>query len=892
MSPLLKLFFVLIVAAALLVGILDVFFNVERNGCEMTYMYENPEYIKIPLPTKIISKFPNYNLYVYGEGYYANSLRSLNLHGVPVLFIHGNAGSYKQVRSLASVAFRKSENLPFVFNYFSVDLDEEISALVGGSLQHQTEFVGFCVKKILRLYKKSRNPPSTVVVVGHSMGGVVARALFTLPDFDPTTIHTIITLASPHQGPVLALDRDLTRFYDQLNDYWVSNSQTTLANITILSTGGGERDYQVPVWSTDLDNIVLNGLGLSTVTTSIPNAWVSTDHLCAVWCRQMVLVVNQILFDMVDRTSKQITDNVEYRWKVLNTYVHKHSGKVGPMRTWKKTITIDATAPWILKPDTSITFNQEKVSKLKYVVMPVTSSKDLDQFIAVSNVHSDSWVCGCTIAAGKDRCEECTNLAHNGHALLPRNSNKKYVIYEVSELTQYSHIVLVIAPNHPPISVSVEFYSSNERHLLSPLPTWFTLPFTFSRNAMYYRMHFQNKNNFLKAYTIHLTPYNCKSPINPDDTDAGSVMSLKFSWTNLSNYKFIWKNDAGNLTLKLLVPVPEFVTQADASLHLFLHPDCSYGLKIDWAWRETLGQFVRHYGSLLPAFCVSHLLLALNLVLTSRRRNLQITIMDAVWAQKTDWIVVLPLLYIIESVLSHESFAPYFDMLPAYDSSLLQSRGIWGKSSPPLMAVASFAITYLHVTFATLFFKIGRVIFSFIVGTSRVFHLLCLLMTGAVLLLSLLMANSVCGTIALLLSYTMYFFKVVSVGEQMKRTNHPSRHLNYALYLAVWVICHWLLLINFPPLVAWQKQLPSKVQLTPDPSQLIGFILPVCISLLCISTNVVDRINENVASPVFYLSVLSLLLYGMLHLYRLSWFVLVPIVLLSLFTFRPQQVVI
>uniref|UniRef100_A0A0L8HS30 Uncharacterized protein n=1 Tax=Octopus bimaculoides TaxID=37653 RepID=A0A0L8HS30_OCTBM len=60
---------------------------------------------------------------------------------------------------------------------------------------------------------------------------------------------------------------------------------------------------------------------------------------------------------------------------------------------------------------------------------------------------------------------------------------------------------------------------------------------------------------------------------------------------------------------------------------------------------------MRHYASLMPAFCVVHLLLALNLVLTSRRRNRQITIMDAVWAQKTDWIVVLPLVYVVECVL-------------------------------------------------------------------------------------------------------------------------------------------------------------------------------------------------------------------------------------------------
>ena len=32
-----------------------------------------------------------------------------------------------------------------------------------------TEFVDLCVKKILSLYKSSKHPPSSVILVGHSM---------------------------------------------------------------------------------------------------------------------------------------------------------------------------------------------------------------------------------------------------------------------------------------------------------------------------------------------------------------------------------------------------------------------------------------------------------------------------------------------------------------------------------------------------------------------------------------------------------------------------------------------------------------------------------------------------------------------------------------------------
>lgn len=44
------------------------------------------------------------------------------------------------------------------------------------------------------------------MLVGHSMGGVVARALYTLPRFSPTLVSLIITQASPHLAPVLSFD--------------------------------------------------------------------------------------------------------------------------------------------------------------------------------------------------------------------------------------------------------------------------------------------------------------------------------------------------------------------------------------------------------------------------------------------------------------------------------------------------------------------------------------------------------------------------------------------------------------------------------------------------------------------------------------------------------------
>lgn len=169
-------------------GIYDLAFNVEQNGCAMTYMYEYPAYVPIEMPKAVREKHPNYGFYAYGEGAKVKPIEEGKFSGIPVLFVPGNSGSYKQVRSLASVALRKAmeeSEYETHFDYFSVDFNEEFSALYGGSLSRQTEYVSSCIDHILKkLYDTKKNgSPKSVVIVGHSIGGLIAKSLFVHSDF-------------------------------------------------------------------------------------------------------------------------------------------------------------------------------------------------------------------------------------------------------------------------------------------------------------------------------------------------------------------------------------------------------------------------------------------------------------------------------------------------------------------------------------------------------------------------------------------------------------------------------------------------------------------------------------------------------------------------------------
>ncbi|KAM7463693.1 hypothetical protein LguiA_031814 [Lonicera macranthoides] len=270
------------------------------NGCNMTYMY--PTYIPISSGANLSTA--KYGLYLYHEGWrkidFNEHLKKLS--GIPMLFIPGNGGSYKQVRSLAaesdrayqggplermfyqeaSLTVEEGVNMDFadlpipnqytcMLDWFAVDLEGEHSAMDGRILEEHTEYVVYAINRILDLYKESHetrvregaagsgNLPKSVILVGHSMGGFVARAAIVHPHLRKSTVETVLTLSAPHQSPPVALQPSLGHYYAHVNKEWrkgyeVHTSRTgrymsspLLSNVVVVSISGGINDYQYDV---------------------------------------------------------------------------------------------------------------------------------------------------------------------------------------------------------------------------------------------------------------------------------------------------------------------------------------------------------------------------------------------------------------------------------------------------------------------------------------------------------------------------------------------------------------------------------------------------------------------------------------------------------------------
>ena len=319
------------------------------NRCAMTYM--NPAYFPVP-GLNASSNEGNYAVWLYRERGAVGltpdaAMASVGSGGgsgcgtqvwktgrsVPGLFVPGNAGSYRQVRSVASETARRVDarrtshqtsipgdtresapgNAPVGIDWFALDFNEELSAFHGGLLRRQTAFTSHALAKILETY-----PPGTpVVIAGHSMGGVVARgALLELGKegaYGSPLNATLITLATPHADSPAATAPSAARAHRDINDAWISKRHTRVTSrVAMVSVGGGDADRQVtrvhakpPARWLSAKNAkktknAKTKNAIHTTAGSIPGASsnVSADHRAIAWCQQVIVPAAETFLDV------------------------------------------------------------------------------------------------------------------------------------------------------------------------------------------------------------------------------------------------------------------------------------------------------------------------------------------------------------------------------------------------------------------------------------------------------------------------------------------------------------------------------------------------------------------------------------------------------------------
>ncbi|WVQ93345.1 hypothetical protein IAU59_000413 [Kwoniella sp. CBS 9459] len=322
-------------------------------GCEMSWM--TPSYQSIDWPDNPI---PRYTLHLYREMGWEHDAEPA---GVPVIFVPGNAGSYQQVRSIASSAARQLQGEPGGrangmdgvrnVDFFTVDLNEEFSAFHAPTLEEQATFIENCIRKVIAQYHHlpPADRPAKVTLLGHSMGGIAARLAITPETID--AVDMILTMSAPHVIPPLTLSRGMENIYRTINDIsWASQEYPIL-----ISLCGGVSDTQIVSDSCVLPRFATSpGGGLAMFTTGMSHVWTGVDHQAMMWCHQIRWHVARTLLEMTRSRDRQ------YKWRTAEEWLLGHhndlissriSGneQIIPIISHNMTLLLDAGASYQLE---------------------------------------------------------------------------------------------------------------------------------------------------------------------------------------------------------------------------------------------------------------------------------------------------------------------------------------------------------------------------------------------------------------------------------------------------------------------------------------------------------------------------------------------------------------
>ncbi|KAJ1946706.1 GPI inositol deacylase [Kickxella alabastrina] len=329
------------------------YFNaqVDTPGCTMSY--SRPQFIEQTAFDKSWTRFSTkYKLYLYREGGYDSIDEAFR---IPVLFVPGNAGSPKQVRSIASATTAAFVELLGLdpgavergqvgYDFFSVGLNEEFTALHGYSIMEQADFINDAIRYILSLYPGTRSKyrlsekqtfalPTSVIIVGHSMGGVVARTAFTLSNHIVGSVQAIFTLATPHNNPTASLEYYVDKVYTDINRFWRHGFQNgTLDNVSLVSIAGGNLDSMINSDYTYVGDLAPAHNSLSVLASGIEDVWLSLDHQCILWCEQMAKKFAAVMVRIMDaRRSSQILP-LDERMAVMREMLYSKLDEAGGLK--------------------------------------------------------------------------------------------------------------------------------------------------------------------------------------------------------------------------------------------------------------------------------------------------------------------------------------------------------------------------------------------------------------------------------------------------------------------------------------------------------------------------------------------------------------------------------
>ncbi|CAH2106337.1 unnamed protein product [Euphydryas editha] len=708
-----------------LFGILNNYFSDKHNYCAMTYMFEYPQFVRISLEENKI--FPHYGLFAYSEGRFTERARKMWFDGIPVLFLPGNSGSHMQARSLASVALRKSlsQEYEYHFDFFTISYNEELSGLYGGVLQSQTQFAAFCVTKILSLYKSNRytkTVPTSVILIGHSMGGLIANRLLAYPSTINST-NIAITLAAPLEAPVINFDSVINDYYMLMNlewDAYIKQNKDIEERKFLISIGSGPRDVLVPAGLTSSNNSHISALA-----TAIPGVWVTPDHVSMVWCKQLVKVVNRFLFGIIDSSTKQVTENnLKIAAKARQYFQANHSMVLNP-RIIRPNVTMLADSFWYEDNRRIYQISRPEIERTAHLMIRLVSFPQ-NRFVAVEavNVEDKDWIFGCNAKNVYNTyryCKEATSLSELSRWIAAATDfgKRKLATVHLHKLMEiapdWTHVIVKISPTRKPIVLNVDINDHVSRQIDVKVPSEFSfgkqlIKAETEASSLYYELILSDFNVIHQAYLLYVEPTsNCQ-------TEYHVSAELHVPWaSNHESYHYFTHLKRTPMKLRLFKSNPNVTlgleTVEKVKITLLLDPKCTFTISISTSWYHRLAQLSRNYTPVLVPYVAAIVLLAARSnILSLKEHGTCITIHSALMSEgvKPYYALVfgrlgsmtlmsIPFLaFLLENATWRNLELQYFTrsllVLPAYMTAL----GILNVAAAAILCVMVFSSQLAH----------------------------------------------------------------------------------------------------------------------------------------------------------------------------------------------------
>jgi len=675
-----------------------------------------------------------------------------------------------------------------------------------------------------------------------------------------------------------------------------------LKHITLINIGGGERDLQV---RSGLTTDVFDDLSIS--TTAAASVWVSADHRCIVWCKQLVISLNRALFDMVGRINKQISMDNNLRRSIFNYHLyHRSGGKEyeDPDKMHPSPARFDTNGYWSDVLKRQFTFSKGNATCNHYVMIRVNADVN-SKFLTLDAVRmdNDNWVFGCKetrVYKNTRICDEGENLSGLS-AIIPSKGKRKAIQLDMHNLKTkygYTHVVVHTPVNTQDTKVNIDLYDPREREVVYTVPKWISFWTSYPvikqtiPGAVHYNISLAGIDHPWQAYVIKTTPLQCKHE-QPDQVHYGLARFIT-PWANDTTQTLLGAgpNFTNSVTAKLMTAKPEGMDTLP-QIELFLDPACTYKVTIQASLPQIMSQMVRYYAPMLLPFMATTLILILAFQMRrfETERYCKSTLL-VLMANVSPMSVVLP----SRAVAYVLALPVLVDIFPLTDLRMIQDRGLDFGILPIMLMFASIGTVFLLscllwaqvIFFGSVANKAVVAYVSRMTPHEMVAELAVSSLTKfPTILASILIAISfgTCGTVALCIGSLCYFLKVFKMYKEyleclvkrsvgLKKEDEPVllSGVNFQFSLAqLWLMNTFL---NLPTLMAWvQNMQQGGIPLPSDPSLVHAVAMSLSLAVLWQNDGKPKDNKQGYSAAAVALQFVAIMVasYGTISIYRVPW---------------------